>query len=350
VAARDDPFCEVELPEAWRAALERGSITLEPSSGLIATSVAPDGTRVFGALYTEAWSGAVAVHATGSIERIRQFSDPAEDQARMAFDGRWLVWEESHSLTNFNDWDIRAWDSRTGEVFDIATAPRANGTIVPGPFVVPVASRGKAAWIQANESGELDAHLYDLASRRDSVISSGSALPPIVFWDSDLLLGERFLEGGREAGHLVLVDASSGERRGVPEPLASVRSIVTLAASEDLVAWSEDYRSVFIWSAGQPEATRIFTASQDDGVDWLTIAGNVVTWNGDRQQRAADVRSGSISITTDQPGFKSANGQWLLVVDVAGTLKKDPPGLRGSNSETSIVDTSALPPLPECPA
>jgi len=145
----------VDLPEAWNTALAQGKIGVPDTDYLYPKAVAPDGSQIFGALYSDAWSGVVSVNRQGSITRIRAFDNPQEDQISAAFDGRWLVWEESHSLTDFSDWDIRAWDSSGGQVFDIAGAPRANGATVPGPFVIPAVSQGKAAWVQANHSRAL---------------------------------------------------------------------------------------------------------------------------------------------------------------------------------------------------
>ena len=173
----DTPFCIVDLPESWRAALAQGKISVPDTVRLGVLAVAADGSRIFGGLYSVEWSGIVSVDRDGSIARIRASRSGSTGGA---FDGRWLVWEESHSSTDWSDWDIWAWDSNSGEVFEVATAPRANGATVPGPFVIPAVSDGKSAWVQANQSGKGEVHLYDLATRQDRVLSAGAVVPPVL--------------------------------------------------------------------------------------------------------------------------------------------------------------------------
>jgi hypothetical protein len=344
-AGQDGTFCTVGLPESWRSALAQGKISLPDTDYLYSKAVAADGSRVFGALYSDAWSGVVAVDRQGAITRIRAFDKAQEDQISTAFDGRWLVWEESHSLTEFSNWDIRAWDSSSGDVFDIATAPRVNGATVPGPFVIPVMSEGNVAWVQANQSGQGEVHLYDLAGRQDRVLSAGTVVPPVLFWGSNLI----WVEKGRG---LAMADASSGQPLAVPEPLASLGSIATVAASDDLVAWSEDFHSISVWRVGEPMAKQIFTAGRDDGVDWVAIAGDLVEWRGLKAPMAADLRSGSVAPLTEGDGFAYTNGQQLLVEKPLGPLRKngDEHHISLNQFEPEVVDVTKLPPLPGCPA
>ena len=338
--------CRVELPESWQVAQAAGRIELADTQRLNPFAVAADGSRVFGALYSGAWSGVVSVELQGEINQIRAFDNPAVDQANgnASFDGRWFVWEESHSLSNWSAWDIRAWDSETGEVFDIGTAARVDGEPVSGPFVIPVASEGKAAWVQANEQGMGEVHLYDLAGREDRVLPSGSAAPPVLFWDSKLLWVDR-------SRGLAMADAKTGEPVTVPEPLAQIHSFATLAAAGEVVAWSEDFRNVKIWRVGDPRAAVLFEAAERERVDWLAVVGDLVTWSGNKRQMAADLRSGSIAPLTQRPGFKSVNRNWLLTVDPIDTTK----GVAGERMsvpppEIDLVDVTELPPLPGCPS
>jgi len=287
----------------------------------------------------------VSVTPQGSITRIRAFDNPATDGVvGGAFDGRWLVWSEGHSSTDWNDWDIRAWDSSSGQVIDIATAPRVGGATVQGPFVIPVVSEGKAAWVQASRSGKGEVHLYSLAERRDRVLSAGKATPPVLFWGSKLLWGELDVPE-EQFGHLAMADAVTGEQLAPPEPLASLRNFGSVAASDDLVAWTTDLHSLTIWRPGEAEATQVYTTDMSDGVDWIAIAGDLVTWSGVETQWAADLRSSSVTRITQQYGDRLTNGNALLVVQPIGSLKTEEmvPLL-----EIEIVDATRLPPLPGC--
>src|SRR5207245_985380 len=101
VAGPQTKFCKVDRPDSWRDMLTRGKITLPDSGPFLPVAVAADGTRAFGGLYSDDWSGVVSMTPLGSVTRIKAFGDPHVDQvAGAAFDGRWLVWAESHSSAN----------------------------------------------------------------------------------------------------------------------------------------------------------------------------------------------------------------------------------------------------------
>ena len=59
--------------------------------------------------------------------RSRRFRTRPEDQAGGAFDGRWLVWAEYHSLTSLDDFTVWAWDSRS----ETRDADRCCHAIIP---------------------------------------------------------------------------------------------------------------------------------------------------------------------------------------------------------------------------
>jgi hypothetical protein len=288
----------------------------------------------------------VSVTPQGSITRIRAFDNPATDGvADGAFDGRWLVWSECHSLEDCGDWDIRAWDSNSGQVIDIAAAPRVVGATVQGPLAVqgPVVSEGKAAWVQANQSGQAEVHLYSLVERRDRVLSAGKAASLPVFWGSKLLWWERDIPGQR-LGHFAMADVMTGEQLALPEPLASIRSLGSLAASNELLAWTGDNRSLSVWRPGEAEASQIFTADMGDYVEFIAIAGDLVTWGGTETQWAADLRSHSVTRVTQQYGWRYTNGNTLVVTQPIAEKAQT----KGYISEVDVVDATRLPPLPAC--
>jgi hypothetical protein len=226
-------------------------------------------------------------------------------------------------------------------VIDVAAAPRVGGATVQGPFVVPVVSEGKAAWVQADQSGEGEVHLYSLVERQDRVLSAGKAVPPVLFWGSNLLWGELDMP---ELGHLAMADVMTGERLALPEPLASIRHFGSVAASNDLVAWTGDLHSLSIWRPGEAEARQIFTAEMGDHVDWIAIAGDLVTWSGVETQWAADLRSHSVTRLTQQYGGTVTNGNALLVTQPIAEKTET----KGYISKVEVVDATRLPALPAC--
>lgn len=244
----------------------------------------------------------------------------------MGFDGRWLVWSEAHSFADPGDWDIWAWDSASGQIKHVASAPRIAGETMPGPFVIPAVSKGKAAWLQARPSddgaphGEM--HLYSLAEGQDRVISP-DALLPFAFWGQKLLWFERNPPGqGEHKGYLVMTNATTGEREVPPQPLASIWNVGNLAAREYLVVWG-DPGSVWLWRPGESESTLIYRAGLGDHVDFPRIAGDLITWRGTQAHWAADLRSGSVARITQGPGDRYMNGNALLISEPVGPIKSN---------------------------
>ena len=170
--------CAAEMSAAWAEALGRGAVSLPSEGRLVPFALSPDGSSIFGGMYLPAWSGVVEVTTGGQVRRIRQFANLAQDQVSMgAFDGRWLIWAESHSPEDLNDWSLLAWDSARDRVTRLADAPTAGGTTVLGPLIQPAVHDGEAAWIQADATGTGAVHLFNLATNQDQVLQSGSVDP-----------------------------------------------------------------------------------------------------------------------------------------------------------------------------
>jgi hypothetical protein len=226
-----------------------------------------------------------------------------------------------------------------------------NGSTISGPFLIPVASNGKAAWVQANVAGTGEIHLYDLESREDSILSSGAAVPPVLFWESKVLWAERNPGGG---GRMAMAEAETGEMLEISGPIRSLSSIGTMAATGDLVAWSSDYHSIDVWRVGNEEEERIVASVSGEYVQVGDIQANdnFIAWRALEAAMIADLRSGSMVELTGEYGGAFINGDTLLVVKGIGL--PEPPAtdgdLRLQRFEAQVVDLTELPPLPECPA
>lgn len=336
-------YCVVDLPRSWNAAFSKGRIELGEDQRFSPVVPAEDASRAFGSFYSPEWSGVVSVSVEGTITRIRAFAEPSRDQIiGAAFDGRWLVWSESHSLTNFNDWDIRAWDSTTDALFDVASGPDTEQVV----FVLPVGWEGIAAWIQPSASGGLAVHVYSLAERTERVISEGTPVPPILFWGPNLIWGEK-KEASQSEGRLEMMDMRTFERAPPPGPLATLSHFGSVAANGDLLAWTEDLHSVSIWREGDERPARFVPPGFAPGVDFIAIAGDLVTWGGADKQWAADVRSHSVTGITERLGGRMTNGRALVVAEPIGDIKRNEQSLVPA-LEIILVDTAELPPLPGC--
>lgn len=300
-----------------------------------------DSSTFFAELYSASWSGVVSVAVpSGTVTHIRAFSDPKIDQAYGGgFDGRWLVWAELLSSTDTNDWQIWAWDTTTNQSSVIATAPRTNGATVLGPIVEPVVSNGMAAWVQANQAGIGETHLYSLALHHDEIVAT-HVTTPVIFWGSNLIW--QAVDVPQQSGHLVMVDVASRAAVTVPEPLASVHHLSFLATSDNVVAWT-DGPSIWAYRSGQVTASLVYHLNGDHA-DFIAIAGQLITWDTSSTGPAAlDLRSSSVVSLTPAAGGRFAVGNSLLIYWPSGQSKS-----ASSAIVISDVDVSKLPALPGC--
>jgi hypothetical protein len=179
-----------------------------------------DGHSFFASIWSAAFSGVVRIDVrTSRYTRIRRFPNPRTDQASGSFDGRWLVWDEYHSLYGSDDFTTWAWDSRSGKVARVGGASRApSGDFWPSPWRHPETMSGYATWTQGTgDDARDDVVVVDLATRKRHVIrhghSGGSFLlrNGIVAWPESLTRGA--------ATTLLAASARTGRRVPTPEAL-----------------------------------------------------------------------------------------------------------------------------------
>ncbi len=359
--------CLVERPVSWNEALARNSIALPeeltqdgPGHHFRFSILSSDGKRWFGVLTATEWSGIVTgLVGERDYQRVSQISNaPVEQVTPLVADERWLafIWAPN---AWWAEWRLFAWDSQTGETFEISRPNPGEGFL--GWQIWPALSHGLLAWVQggleppatpeAPPRVHSELHVYDLARRTDRILSTDLPTYPVVFWWPYLIWSK--LEAPGQRGQLAMADIQTGTPVPLPAPLAAhQRHIVWLATSPDLLAWS-DYRTLWVWRPGQPEAKAIFRKrgrTDDDAIQFLTIAGPLVAWQPPaRPPMVADTRSGSVA---EMPGHSEGFGDLLLVLIPSrqGPPEQDPiynhpfppPDL------VRLVPVAALPPLPGC--
>lgn len=334
-------YCQVALPPTWRTALDAGVVGSAEGGDVNAFAVSPDGRSVFAAVSGGGWAGVVRIDSrTGGQDRIAAFADPGQDQVAWgAFDGRFLVWNELHSMTNLGDWSIQAWDEDTGSVWTLAGSSSQSQLPGASQFVTPALSSDAVAWTQATATGTA-VHLYSLTSRRDRVVLTGHPAQP-VFWGGDLLVPVTPAPG--RLNHLVTISAASGKQVATPGPLARLTGVTFLAAAPDRVVWTaSDYRSVWLWTPAVRQPVML-TQSPGGYAEYQALAGDVVAWTSPQGVYAADLRSGSFTEITAGGGYAYAAGSSLLITQAAGSGKQSP-----FPAQTAVVTASGLPPLPGC--
>ena len=315
-------------------------MALPTGSRVIPFAAGTDTSTFFAEFYSSAWSGVVSISApSGHITKIADFKDGAVDQAYTGgFDGRWLVWAELLSQTDWNDWQIWAWDSATSDLFEIGSPAVVGGAPVSGPFLQVAFANGRAAWVQANASGAGEVHLYSLRDRHDQVVGSG-ATNPVAFWGRDLLWQHIDVTG--QSGHINMMDVDTGLSANVPGPLASVHHLAFLAASNDLVTWT-DGQSIWAFRSEDPMASLVYNQS-NYSAGYLAIAGELITWTGSAGPLALDLRTSSVVSLTGGNGDRfTQNDAMVIYWPVSQTRSAS------TAFNVSVVDASKLSALPSC--
>ncbi len=251
---RASSWCRAPTPAAWKRTLATSAVSLSRRASLQPIVGAGDGRSYFAELYSPRFSGVVRINArTSHVTRIRRFPNAHDDQADGSFDGRWLVWNEYHSLEDdFAEFSTFAWDSRTGSIAQIGQAERdANGNPWPGQWRQPDARGGYATWTQGVGPGETEVHAYDLARHHDLVVRRGRAqgsffvAGPKVVWPESPAPGAytRMLAASPRTGASVPVPPTLGALRGVSALFTDGRVIAYPGARFKSVSWAPTLRA-----------------------------------------------------------------------------------------------------------
>jgi len=320
-------------------------VGLSRTTALVPFALAHDSRSFFAAIYSADFSGVAEIDArANAVERIKAFPDAVEDQADGAFDGRWLVWAEYHSLTDPGDFTIWAWDSHSGQVTQIGGAIRSsNGEFWESPLRAPDALGGIATWVQGSGPGGMTAvHVYDLRAHHGTVIRRGHTQGSFLLarhrvgWPASPRPGR--------VTRMHVASALTGKRAGVPRALRRLRGVSGLATDGHGIAYpTAAYRSIW-WSPSlRRKPIKILAVRSSDHVDDSVRIG-------DRYVGFGIWPGVFVADTTTRRYVRVArHGGWTLLDDTAllvvfgSTRKAIHPRLL-----VAYVPLGRLPPLPAC--
>ncbi|HEX6499129.1 MAG TPA: hypothetical protein VF054_08875, partial [Micromonosporaceae bacterium] len=136
----------------------------------------------------------------------------------------------------------------------------------------------------------------------------------------------------------------NGKPATLPSALADLSNIAFINADATTVAWVQgpDLTDLFAWRASWPEPQRVVESRKDTPLQWVHVAGDIITWDNSQAQFAADLRSGGYTQLTPQWGSTDSWGTVLHIGFAPAKFDGKTP------TQETIVDTSALPPLPGC--
>lgn len=169
----------------------------------------------------------------GTVDRMVE-SYSAGSQALGAYDGRYAVWEESHTAGSFDDYVVKEWDAATGSTTVVGGSHTdAHGAPIEGSEELPVIAGHYAAWLEAiKDDGESDLVVLDLRSGKRTVIRRAHAnwvalTARTIVWSESLRPNAKTV--------IRAADLATGKATDPPAALAGVRG--AWAFVTDGTAW-----------------------------------------------------------------------------------------------------------------
>ncbi|MGW1365140.1 hypothetical protein ACWCQP_48200, partial [Streptomyces chartreusis] len=339
-------FCKVKRPSEWATQEKRREYQSSPGFDRRGIAVSSDGSILFAIESEGSNSRLVQLRDKGTTKHViyslKQVGEGKRIQfGSTRFDGRWLLFEIAYDAENWNDWALYAWDSNGDSApFQIT---RHDKSIV-GPFLFVQVRDGKAAWAEGVAGGKKAVHLFNLASRKDSVVHTGQTSP--VFLAGDIV-GWREAPSSKDPVLLRAVSIRTGKPVQLPPIISKIRGAAHVAGDGKTWTWvSPDYRTLYAWKPGWEESATIAKAAQDEHIDQMELSGDLVTWIGGKAIWAADLRSHSRTTLTSEYGSVVSNGDALLVTYLTGGYSKQASKKQGTTSY--VLRTPELNPLPNC--
>jgi hypothetical protein len=343
--ASSSRWCEAQPNAAWRHVLAKRVLPLSRGVSLVPWALAHDGRSFFASVYSRGgWAGVARIDAlTGRVTRIRAFAKPRTDQADGAFGGRWLVWNEYHSLDSFDDFTTWMWDSRSGAVTRIGAARRSpGGTFWASPWRPPDVRGGIATWVQGAGPGDLeDVHVYDLLRGHDLVAHTGHAegsflvAGPLVVWP------ESTSPGARTKMHAF----DPARRQEVPPPpgLRALRGIWGLFTDGRAVAFP-GAKDKALWTAPSlTAAPRLVVAARGSNTvdNSVQIAGRYVGFGLQPRTFLGDAKLGRY-LQISRGGWTRVDRRSLVLVHAIASKRW------GTPAPVAFVPLRNLPRIPAC--
>jgi hypothetical protein len=308
-------------------------------------TLAHDGRSFFASVYSAHFSGVARIDAkTSRTTRIKAFPDPGDDQADGAFDGRWLVWNEYHGFTSFDDFTTWAWDSQTGKLSQIGVAtPAPTGGFWESPWRGPDVRRGIATWAQGvGPDGLTAVHVYDLHSGHDLVVREGHAQGSFLL-ARHLVAWPESPSRGAETRFYV-ASAVSGERVGPPRALRGLRGISGLATDGRRVAYPTGAYTALWWSPSlNTSPRRIVAARGSNHIDnSVQIGGRYLGFGIQPRVFVGDTKTHRYVAVSGRGGWTRVDATSLLVLYARSSNAID------ARARIAFVRLRDLPPVPAC--
>lgn len=272
-------------------------------------ALSADGSRMFVSTYGRDFSGVAELEvASGRLHPIHAYTHPDRYQAGGAFDGRYLVWFEYHSLYGLDDFTAYSYDTRSG-VVRVIGQPHidAQGNPYPSPWQYPVASAGYAAFALGVGAGGLTEVVgVELATGASKVLRRGHAQAPImvattVIWPESAAPGVE--------STLRAVDVRTGKTVGLSPVLRAVHGTPVLVGDGTRFAYFDPSRHELFYSPAPGIAAKsVLRLKEVEQFQGIGMAAHTLVWLTTEATYVADTRTGRYARLVNSGGWYSSAG------------------------------------------
>lgn len=272
-------------------------------------AMSADGSRMFVSTYGRDFSGvAELVVASGKLHRIHAYAHPDRYQAGGAFDGRYLVWFEYHSLSGLDDFTAYSYDTRSGVLRTIGQPHTdAQGNLYSSPWQDPVASAGYAAFaVGVGVGGLTEIMGIELATGASKVLRRGHAQAPIMI-ATTVIWPESAAPGAEST--LRAVDVRTGKTVGLTPVLRAVHGTPVLVGDGTRFAYVDPSRHELFYSPapGTP-AKSVLRLDHAEQFQSVGMAMHTLVWITTEATYVADLRTGRYARLVTYGSWKTSTG------------------------------------------
>lgn len=295
------------------AAAMRRSVARTTKVATYPMAMSADGSRMFVSTYGRDFSGvAELVIGGGKLHSIHAFAHPDRYQAGGAFDGRYLVWFEHHSLYGLDDFTAYSYDTR-GKVLRVIGQAHtdARGNFYPSPWQDPVAKAGYAAFAIGIGGGLTEVMGVNLATGKSKVLRRGHAQAPIMI--ATTVIWPESVAKGAET-RLRAVDVRTGKTVGLSPVLRAVHGTPVLVGDGTRFAYLDPSRHELFYSPapGTP-AKSVLRLDHAEQFQDLGMAAHTLVWITTEATYVADTRTGSYARLVTNGGWVASAGAVSIV-------------------------------------
>lgn len=288
--------CIAPVPPAkWTTALQAHTVQL--GSGPAFDVMAVSKGFAIGQLETRPFQLQMVNLVSSARTTISTFSPTAAGTGWIGADLPWVVWLQSESPYNGQDWSVHAWNQTTGVERVLATSRLSDGSLTRGQMPFPVVHNGVAYWAQPRSSTQqrpqADLQMVDLATGKTSILDSGSISSPVLAGSSMLIWGR---SDGASAYTFRAVDLVTLQPVALPDQLTRYDSTIGyIAGSLNYLVWNgagtvnED---LSFWKVG---TSNFYHATLDSNhpIQFIQVAGHFLLWYTGMTSVVFDLEGGS---------------------------------------------------------